>query len=264
MDYQLFDNIIDWVKSGGYTCTGVTPDDEIYYGKTINSFDLDDGNEIKFKSESIKFPKIYSDLYSKDFLIVCTQIYKEHEKLEICVDVDECDFTDKPEIINIHIDSHVEQLNIKKYFSQTFIDYKLGDLDLMVQNIGNKLEFVTSKTFEADSDNLVFVQINVIMNTRLSKYIKKDRCDVFLLNDNFLAKRKADNVKNYIDMSTNTKRQQTEIIQILNSYYDNLTIIKKPSTNELIFGIKGQEFLKKVWNKFEGTFYLVMNEQIKL
>ena len=265
MDYQIFDNVIDWVKNKGYTCTGETDDNEIYYGKTKESFDLKTECEVKYKFDSIKFPRIYFDLYSRDFLIVITQINKEGDNLQICVDIDECDFTDKNETMNIRVDNCRETVNIHKYFSQTFIDLKLDKLDLMIDKIGQKSEFVITKSFdEIDDENLVFVQINVIMNARLSKYIKKEKCDVFLLNGNFLAKRKNDYIKNYFDMSDISKKQRNLIIDIMNSYYENLTIIKKPYTNEIIFGIKGQEFLRKIWNKFEGKFYLVMNEQIKL
>lgn len=265
MDYQIFGSVIDWIKGNGYTFTGQTDDDEIYYGKTRESFELDNECEIKYISNSINFPKIFSNLYSTDFLIVTTQIYKEKDNLQICVDIDDCEFSDKPEIVNIYIGSSREQINIQKYFSQTFIDYKLDNLDSMIGNIAKKSDFVIIKPIdEPNEENLLFVQINVVMNTRLSKFIKKDKCDIFLLNGNFLAKRKNDNIKNYIDISTTPKKQQIEIVDIINSYYENLTIIKKPFTNEIIFGIKGQEFLKKVWNKFEDKFYLVVNEQIKL
>ena len=264
MDYQIFDNVIDWIKKNGYSCTGQT-DDEIYYGKTRKSFELDNEYEIKYKSNSINFPKIFSDLYSTDFLVVTTQIYKEKDNLQICVDIDDCEFTDKAEIVNIYIGSSTEPINIKKYFSQTFIDYKLENLDFMIDNITKKSDFVITKLInEPNEENLLFVQINVVMNTRLSKYIKKDKYDVFLLNGNFLAKRKNDDIKNYIDMTAYPKKRQIEIVDIINSYYENLTIIKKPFTNEIIFGIKGQEFLKKVLNKFEDKYYLVVNEQIKL
>ena len=242
---------------------GRTDDEEIYYGKTKEAFNLENG--IKCTSDFIKFPQISSSLYSNDFLIITTQIYKEDENLQMCVDVDECDFTDKPEIINIRITNCNEPVNIKKYFSQTFIDYKLENLDLMIDDIAKKSDFAITKLFDEPSDdNLVFVQINVVMSTRLSKYIKTDRCDIFFMNGNFLAKKKGDHIKNYLDVSTNPQKQQTEMIDILNSYYENLTIIKKPYTNEIIFGIKGQEFLKKLWNKYEGKFYVVMNEAINL
>jgi len=263
MDYKLFANVIEWINSNGYTCMGRTDDEEIYYGKTKEAFNLENG--IKCTSDFIKFPQISSSLYSNDFLIITTQIYKEDENLQMCVDVDECDFTDKPEIINIRITNCNEPVNIKKYFSQTFIDYKLENLDLMIDDIAKKSDFAITKLFDEPSDdNLVFVQINVVMSTRLSKYIKTDRCDIFFMNGNFLAKKKGDHIKNYLDVSTNPQKQQTEMIDILNSYYENLTIIKKPYTNEIIFGIKGQEFLKKLWNKYEGKFYVVMNEAINL
>lgn len=267
MDYQKFDNIIEWIKSNGYTYTIQTDYDEIFYGKGTEIFGPENDSEIKYKYDFVKFPTICSNLYFSDFVIVTTQIYKEGDKLEICIDLDECNFTHKPEIINVRIGNYEQSVNIHRHFSQTFTDYKLCDLDTMVNNIDQKIDFVATKFFDEPIDeNLVFVQINVIMNTRLSKFIKKERHDIFLLNNdnNFLAKRKGDYIKNYIDMSVYPIKQKKEIIQILNSYYENLTIIKKPHTNELILGIKGQEFLKKLWNKVDKNFYLVMNEQIKL
>ena len=261
------DRVIETVTSNGYTYTIQTDYDEIFYGKGTEIFGPENDSEIKYKYDFVKFPTICSNLYFSDFVIVTTQIYKEGDKLEICIDLDECNFTHKPEIINVRIGNYEQSVNIHRHFSQTFTDYKLCDLDTMVNNIDQKIDFVATKFFDEPIDeNLVFVQINVIMNTRLSKFIKKERHDIFLLNNdnNFLAKRKGDYIKNYIDMSVYPIKQKKEIIQILNSYYENLTIIKKPHTNELILGIKGQEFLKKLWNKVDKNFYLVMNEQIKL
>jgi hypothetical protein len=265
MDYQIFTDIIDWIKKEGYSCTIETTDDEIYYTKNIDANDLD--HEIKQKSNSIKFPKIFADLYSTDFLIITTQIYKEGEYLNICVDIEDCQFTDSVEYVNMLIANSRCSTNIKKYFSRTFIDYELGEsnLDSMIENIGTKTDFTFGKTFQTpNEDNIVFVQFNLVMNTRLSKYIKKDRCDFFILSDNFLSRKKGDRIKKYFDLSLISKKQQLEIIYIINSYYDNLTIIKKPSSSEIYFGIRGQEFIKKIKSKTDNKFSILVNEQIIL
>jgi GMP synthase PP-ATPase subunit len=102
------------------------------------------------------------------------------------------------------------------------------------------------------------------MSTKLTKYIKKDKSNIFFINDGFLARNKGDKIKEYVSLSLFSNRRQQELVDIINSYYQNLTIIKKPSTRELIIGIKGQEFIRTVWNKYECIFYPVINENIKL
>jgi hypothetical protein len=266
MDYKLFDNIIDWVKANGYNYTGHTEDDEWFYGKNMESFESSNNKyPISSKYPTIKIPDVHFDLYSRDFLIVTTGIYKEDDLLQIFVESDECEFTSDLTKINILFGAHMQCVDIKKYFAQTFIDSKLEQIDDLVNNIKQKNDFVISKKFETpDSENLVFVQINVIMSTKLTKYIKKDKSNIFFINDGFLARNKGDKIKEYVSLSLFSNRRQQELVDIINSYYQNLTIIKKPSTRELIIGIKGQEFIRTVWNKYECIFYPVINENIKL
>jgi hypothetical protein len=269
MDLALFDNIIDFVKSNGYNYTGQNDEDEWFYVKNGTSFDIDYA-KYKFTSKypTIKFPDVYFDLYSQDFLIVTTAIYKEGELLKIFVDGDECNFVNESGEINILCGGYTQNVNIRKYFSQTFIDYKLENIDDLVNSIKQKKDFLIVKHYEnSDSEtveNCVFVQINVIMNTRLSKYIKKDKTNIFFINDGFLSTSKGDKIKEYVSLSMFPKRKQQELVDIINSYYQNLTIIKKPSTKEVIFGIKGQEFIRTVWNKYECVFCPVINTNIKL
>jgi hypothetical protein len=266
MDLTLFDNIIDFIKSNGYNYTGQNDDDDWFYVKNETSFDID-YTKYNFTSKypTIKFPDVYFDLYSQDFLIVTTEIYKEEGLLKIFVDADECNFVNEPGKINILCGGLRQNVNIEKYFSQTFIDYKLENIDDLVNSIDQRNDFVIRKQFETpDSSNCVFVQINVIMNTRLSKYIKKDKTNIFFINDGFLSTSKGDKIKEYVSLSMFSFRKQQELIDIINSYYQNLTIIKKPSTKEIIFGIKGQEFIRTVWNKYECVFCPIINENIKL
>ena len=268
MDYQIFDDLINLIKNDGYVCTCETSDNEFYYCKSTDSFDKDDKRIIKFKYNSVIFPPIYYDLYSVDFLIVRIRIFKKGEYYQICVDVDECDFTDKLENISLHITNTKKLTNIYKYFNQIFCDYKLDNLSSMIDKISQKKDFAISKLFDRSSEfdnDLVFSQINIVMSTRLSKYIKKDKCEKFVINGDFLAKRKKDDtVINYIDFSANSKKQQTEIVDILNSYYDDLKIIEIPYKNEIIFEIKGQEFIRNFWHKYEERFYFVVNEEFVL
>lgn len=266
MDLTLFDNIIEFIKISGYNYTAQNDDDDWFYVKNETSFDID-YTKYKFTSKypTIKFPDVYFDLYSQDFLIVTTEIHKEGELLKIFVDGDECNFVNESEEINILCGGCTQNVNIGKYFSQTFIDYRLENINDLVDSIKQRKDFVIIKEFEIpDSNNCVFVQINVIMNTRLSKYIKKDKTNIFFINDGFLSTWKGDKIKEYVNLSLFPKRKQQELIDIINSYYQNLTIIKKPSTKEVIFGIKGQEFIRTVWNKYECLFYPTINTNIKL
>lgn len=264
MDYQIFDDLINLIENNGYVCTCETSDNEFYYCKSKDFFDKDDKRIIKFKYNSVIFPPMHHDLYSANFLIVRTRILKKREYYQICVDVDECDFTDKSENISVHIANTKKVINIYKYFNQIFCDYKLDNLNSMIEKISQKKDFVISKSFDGSfefDDGLVFSQINIVMSTRFSKYIKKDKCEKFVINGDSLAKKEDDIVINYIDLSANSKKQQTEIVDILNSYYDDLKIIEIPHKNEIIFEIKGQEFIRNFWHKYEERFYLVVNEE---
>jgi hypothetical protein len=136
MDYETFTSIVNWITDNGYTHTLQTTDNEIYYGKTKSLFESE--LDINSEYDYIKFPQVNYDIYSNDFVIITTQIYNEvndtdetdtKNKIQICIDTDECKFTDDTEIIDISISNSRQRVNIKKYFSQTFIDYKIDNSD---------------------------------------------------------------------------------------------------------------------------------------
>ena len=89
--------------------------------------------------------------------------------------------------------------------------------------------------------------------------------NIFFLEDNHICKyNKYGKIKKYFDVEYFSKSEQEKIILVINSYYDDLTIVIKPSTNDLIFYIKNQEFIKRVWHKYEQKYYPVINDNIKL
>jgi hypothetical protein len=264
MDYSIFDNVIQWIKAQGYSITATTQDDYWFYAKNNESINKS-GLEINQKYPNIKFPNTTLDLGSRDFLIVMTEIYKEGDLLQIFVDTDECNFADSSKKMNVYASGYRDCVDINKYYSHTFIDYKLDNLNELIESIAQRKEWVSVKEYsEPDENNLIFVQINLVIGTKLTKYIKQEKSNIFFINNGFLSRHKENKIKAYIDLNSFSKRKQQEIADIINSYYQNLTIIKKPSTREIIFGIKGQEFIKMAWNKYDETFYPVMNEQIKL
>lgn len=267
MDFDIFNNVLEWIKNKNYKYTWSNDDkDEWGYGLTLESI-CNDNNKSQLNNiiSGINYPDVHVDLYLRDFIIVTTEIYKEGDVLKIFVDTDECDFINEYKKMSVFIGGYKECVDIKKYYMQTFIDYKLDDIDDFVNSIEERKDYVLTKECEyPNDDNLVFVQINVIMHTKLNKYIKQEKSNIFFVNNGFLSTKKNNKIKDYINLSMFVEKKQQEIVDIINSYYQNLTIIKKPYTNEIIFGIKGQEFIRRVWNKYEGIFYPVINENIKL
>ena len=267
MDFDIFNNITQWIKNHQYQYTGFNDDkDEWFYGVTQESLSTNnDKCQIDNIYSEINFPDVNVDLYSRDFVIVTTEIYKEGDLLKIFVDTDECDFVGEYKKMIVFVEGYAECVDIKKYYAQTFIDYKLDNIDDFINSIDDRKDYVMTKQYEIPTDdNLVFVQINVVMHTKLNKYIKPEKSNIFFINNGFLSRKTNDKIKDYINLSVFAERKRQEVVDIINSYYQNLTIIKKPYTNEIIFGIKGQEFIKQVWNKYEGIFYPVINENIKL
>jgi hypothetical protein len=262
MDY-LFNKVLGFIKQNGYKYTMVNEEDEYYYSK--NNIMLDN-NKIKF--DEIYLPKINFNLHSNDFLIIYTQIYKEDDLLQICIDIDDCDYEKNKDFIRVYNTSFGEAIEPYKYYSQSFKDLQLEDnINDFINSIKENKDFEIYKNFDKPlDDNIVFVQINIIMNNKLSKFIKpeKERHNVFNLIDGKLFLNKNNKIKEYFDFNNYSKKKQQIILDLLNSYYINLIIIKKPSNNDIIFGIKGQEFIRKVWHKYENKFYTIINENINL
>lgn len=226
----------------------------------------DFNSDIKTLYEFIKTPDvILDDTY--DFLVILTQIYQENNLLRIYIDVDECDYIKKEGYITGYCSKYGECVEPLKYYAETFKDLQTNSTNNFINAINSKKDYQLIKTFDNPlEDNTLFVQINVIITSTISKFIKSEieRPIIFFLNNEKIAKYNKHGIKEYFDLSYFEKTKQQEIIDILNSYYDYLTIIKKPSTNDLIFEIKGQEFIKRIWHKYEQQFYPIINEKIKL
>lgn len=108
--------------------------------------------------------------------------------------------------------------------------------------------------------NILYLIVYNILSI-MSKYAKTSH--VFFLVNGQIAKYTKDmEIKTYFDLTYFPKVKRQEIINILNIHYNDLIIIRKPSTNDLIFQIKGHEFIKRVWHKYEQKFYPIINENI--
>jgi hypothetical protein len=259
---SIFDNILNFINASDYKYTGINEDDEYYYSKNKEDFK----NDIKIIYDFVKIPYINLDI-KHDFIVILFQIYQENNLLQLCIDIDECDYIQKDEHIRVFCSKHGIYIEPYKYYGQTFRDLQFESINEFINSINTKKNYQLIKTFDKlIEDNTIYAQIDLINTSALSKYVKpyNERSIIFFLNDGKLAKYKKNSIKEYFDLNCFEKKKQQEIIDIVNSYYNNLTIIKKPSTNDLIFGIKGQEFIKKVWHKYEQKFYPVINENIKL
>ena len=167
--------------------------------------------------------------------------------------------------------SYNHVVEVGEYYGCTLKHLQIKSLGKFLQSISNKKDcriaiFHNEKLQKYMYKSLIYSSVEVIMSSRLAKFIKPEivRPNIFFLNNEFIAKYTKDKIKEYFDMSCFTKEKQQEIVDVLNYHYDNLTIIKNPSKNELIFEIKGKEFIKRVWNKYENKYYPIVNEDIKL
>lgn len=261
----MYENLKDFLVSGGYTITFKNYDDEYFYAKTKEELI---GKEICNIYEEIIIPDFFEELNDNDFFVVYTELFCKDDLLQLCIDIDNCDYTKQKEYILVYIKKNSEVVNTEKYYGRSFIDSNLGPINNFIESINKNEEYELIKMFEEkNDDNVVYIQVNVIQNNKLNKFVKSDieRQKIFFIKDNYISKYNKDgNIKKYFDMEYFSIKKQETIVNILNSYFDNLVIIKKPKNNDLIFGIKGQEFIKRVWHKYEQRFYPIVNENVKL
>lgn len=267
----MFSNITNYITSKGYNFTGINYEDEYYYAKNYDELSLI--NYIN-SYNSITLPEYLHNLISdsdNDFYVIYTEITTYKGLLQINIDIDKCDYLNKNDYIrinNINGSGFSESVDIKKYFEPLFIEMPEDSLNNFVKTINKRGNYEIFKIYDDDlDDNVVFVQINVLVNNKLKKLSKPkiEQSEIFFLQNDYICKyNKKGDVKKYFDISFFSDLKKQEIIDILNSWYENLTIIKKPINNELSFAIKGQEFLKNTWHKYEGKYYPIINDNIEL
>lgn len=267
----MFSTITNYITSKGYKFTGINYEDEYYYAKNYDELNL---INYVYSYNKITLPEYLHDIISysdNDFFVIYTEITTYKGLLQINIDIDNCDYLNECDYIrinNVNGSGYSESVDIKKYFKPLFKEMPEDSLNNFAETINKKGNYEIFKVYDDTlDDNIVFVQINVLVNNKLTKLSKPkiDQSEIFFLQNDYICKyNKKGNVKKYFDISCFSDLRKQQIIDVLNSWYDSLTIIKKPINNELSFAIKGQEFIKNTWHKYDDKYYPIINDNIEL
>lgn len=86
----------------------------------------------------------------------------------------------------------------------------------------------------------------------------------FLVYDNYLCKRKHGSLKHYISLKNINENGQHRIVNTLNQFYNELSILKQPAQKKFTILIKGSPYIEQHWdvdtNDYKVNVYLLPNE----
>lgn len=253
------DNIVNYLTLEGYKFTGINNKEEYFYAKTQEDFDLTNLNIYN----NIFLPKF--DILLYDLFVIFTEISKYGNLLTIDFEIEKCNYIGQ-DYISIVCNNMNEKVNIKTYFKPYLKNMTESKIQEFANAINKKEDYVISN-FDYDMcDDVVFTQINILINNNFKGLIKSNiKKKIFFLNEGYVVKyNKKHLIKKYFDLNCFSDTKKQEIIDVLNSWYEDLTIIKSPINNIISFQINKKEFIKNVWHKYEQKYYPVINDNIKL